>query len=79
LNTALGASSIVVTYDVSESLKIADYVAVMAEGRVVAHGPTAAMREADDPFVKQFLNALPDGPVPFHYPAPSLAGSLELG
>jgi len=78
LNTALGASSVVVTYDVSESLKIADYVAVMAEGRVVAHGPTALMREASDPFVKQFLNALPDGPVPFHYPAPALAGALAL-
>lgn len=79
LNTALGVSSVVVTYDVSESLKIADYVAVMAEGRVVAQGPTAQMRSSDDPFVKQFLNALPDGPVPFHYPAPPLAGELDLG
>ena len=79
LNTALGVSSVVVTYDVSESLKIADYVAVMAEGRVVAQGPTAQMRSSDDPFVKQFLNALPDGPVPFHYPAPQLAGELDLG
>lgn len=79
LNTALGVSTIVVTYDVSESLKIADYVAVMAAGKVVAHGPTEEMRASDDPFVRQFLNALPDGPVPFHYPAPALEQALELG
>lgn len=78
LNAALGVTSIVVTYDVSESLKVADHVAVMAEGVIVAQGPTAAMQESDDPFVRQFLHALPDGPVPFHFPAAPLARGFEL-
>ena len=78
LNTALGVTSIVVTYDVSESLKIADYIAVMAEGKIVAQGPTAQMRESNNAFVKQFLHALPDGPVPFHYPAEPLEQEFAL-
>lgn len=78
LNAALSVTSIIVTYDVSESLKVADYIAVMSEGRIVAHGPTAEMRECDEPFVRQFLHALPDGPVAFHYPAPRLNQQLDL-
>lgn len=69
LNDSLGATSVVVTYDVPEALKLADTLFVMGGGRIVGHGPTAAMRESEDPFVRQFLHAEPDGPVPFHYPA----------
>jgi phospholipid/cholesterol/gamma-HCH transport system ATP-binding protein len=69
LNDALGASSIVVTHDVVASLRIVDYVYFMSEGQVVAEGPPAEMIKSDIPFVKQFINAQADGPVPFHYPA----------
>ena len=76
LNDALGVSSIVVTYDVSESLKVVDYVYFLAEGVIIAEGPTAAILESDDPFVRQFIHAEPDGPVPFHYPAKPLGSDL---
>jgi phospholipid/cholesterol/gamma-HCH transport system ATP-binding protein len=79
LNDALGISSIVVTYDVSESLKIADYVYFIDAGKVVAGGPVAEVLAARDAFVDQFVHALPDGPVAFDYPAPPLAADLELG
>lgn len=69
LNDTLGATSVVVTYDVPEALKLADTLFVMGGGRIVGRGPTAAMLESEDPFVRQFLHAEPDGPVPFHYPA----------
>jgi phospholipid/cholesterol/gamma-HCH transport system ATP-binding protein len=78
LNDALGGTSVVVTYDVPEAVKLADYLYVMGEGRIVGHGPTQEMLDSDDPFVRQFLHAQPDGPVPFHFPARPIAEELEL-
>ena len=76
LNDALGASSIMVTHDVPESLKIVDYIYFMAAGKVVAQGTPDDIRNSTDPFVHQFIWGEPDGPVPFHYPAPTYADEL---
>ena len=78
LNDALGSTSIVVSHDVQESLAIADYVYFLSQGKIVAHGTPAEMEASSDPFVKQFVHAEADGPVPFHYPGPSLAEDLGL-
>ena len=78
LNDALGLTSIVVSYDAHEALKVIDYVYFLADGVVVAHGPTDEIRRSEHPFVKQFISGAPDGPVPFHYPAESYAKDLEL-
>lgn len=78
LNDALQITSIVVTYDVSESLKIADYAYFIDGGKVVAGGPVDEMINSKDPFVDQFVHALPDGPVAFHYPVGPLSEDLEL-
>jgi phospholipid/cholesterol/gamma-HCH transport system ATP-binding protein len=78
LNDALGLTSIVVTYDVSESLKVADYVYFIHDGVVVAEGNAADMTESTDPFVHQFVHAEPDGPVAFEYPGRPYAEELEL-
>jgi phospholipid/cholesterol/gamma-HCH transport system ATP-binding protein len=78
LNDALGATSIVVTYDVHEALQLADYLYLLNDGVIVGHGATAAMVASDDPFVHQFLHAEPDGPVRFHFPAKPFAEDLEL-
>lgn len=78
LNGALGATSIVVTYDITESLKVVDYVYVIADGVVVGQGTPAELRTSQDPYLRQFLDALPDGPVQFHVPAPPLAEELGL-
>lgn len=78
LNDALGGTSVVVTYDVPEAVKLADYLFVMGEGRIVGHGPTQEMLDSGDPFVRQFLHAQPDGPVPFHFPARPISEELEL-
>jgi phospholipid/cholesterol/gamma-HCH transport system ATP-binding protein len=69
LNDALGTTSIVVTYDVSESLKLVDYVYVIADGKLAGKGTPDEVLASEDPFLKQFLHALPDGPIEFHYPA----------
>ena len=76
LNDALGASSVVVTHDVHESLELVDYVYMMSAGKVVAEGTPEEIRASADPFVHQFVWAEPDGPVPFHVAAPPLADQL---
>jgi len=68
LNDALGVTSIIVSYDVVESLKVADYVYFIADGSVAAHGSVAEINASKDPFVRQFVDSLHDGPVAFHYP-----------
>jgi len=69
LNDALGITSIVVTHDVYESLKIVDYMYFVSEGRIVAQGTPEDVRASDEAFVRQFVDGAADGPVPFHYPA----------
>ena len=78
LNDALGVTSIVVSYDAQEALKVVDYVYFLADGVVAAQGATADVKASSDPFVHQFIRGRPDGPVPFHYPASSYAADLEL-
>jgi len=78
LNDALGLTSIVVTYDVSESLKVADYAYFIHDGVVVAEGNTAELADSTDPFVHQFVHAKPDGPVAFEYISQPYADELEI-
>ena len=69
LNDALAITSVLVTHDVYESLKIVDYLYFVSEGRIVASGTPDEVRASGDPFVRQFIDGAPDGPVAFHYPA----------
>ena len=69
LNDALGISSIVVTHDIQESLKIVDYVYFVSEGRIVAAGTADEIKRSQEPYVHQFVWGEADGPVSFHYPA----------
>ena len=78
LNAALGATSLLVTHDVEETFAIADYVYFIANGQIGAQGTPEELSRSDDPFVRQFLDASPDGPVPFHYPGVSLANDFGL-
>ena len=78
LNDALGATSVVVTYDVHEVVRLADYLYLLNDGVIASHGPTSEMVDSRDPFVHQFLHAEPDGPVRFDYPARDFAAELGL-
>lgn len=80
LNGALGLTSIVVSHDVQETIAISDYVYLLSGGKVVAHGTPDHLKGASQSeWAKQFLDGLPDGPVPFHYPAPDYAEDLLAG
>ncbi len=76
LNDALGATSIVVTHDVEETFRFADYIYFVANGVVAAEGTPEDLRNSDLPFVHQFVHGEKDGPVPFHYAAGDYAQDL---
>ena len=78
LNDALGATSVVVTYDLSESLKVVDYVYFIHDGVIMAEGEASEMLKSKDPFVSQFVHAEPDGPVAFQYPSRPYKEDLDL-
>ncbi|MCC6870506.1 MAG: ABC transporter ATP-binding protein, partial [Burkholderiales bacterium] len=78
LNDALGITSVIVTHDVYESLKIVDYLYFVSEGRIIAQGTADEVRASADPFVRQFVDGAPDGPVAFHYPARPYADEFGL-
>ncbi|MGR7289824.1 phospholipid ABC transporter ATP-binding protein MlaF [Klebsiella aerogenes] len=69
LNSTLGVTCIVVSHDVPEVLSIADYAYIVADKKIVAHGSAQSLRENSDPRVRQFIDGIADGPVPFRYPA----------
>jgi phospholipid/cholesterol/gamma-HCH transport system ATP-binding protein len=69
LNTVYGTTSIIVSHDITETASIADYIYIISDGRVIGSGTPEALLEQDSPRVQQFIRGLPDGPVPFHYPA----------
>lgn len=69
LNDTLGLTSIIVSHDLEETFRIADHVIIIANGGIAAQGRPEEVRRSNDPLVHQFVNALPEGPVHFHYPA----------
>lgn len=76
LNDALGLTSIVVSHDVQEASSIADYIYLVSNGQVVEQGTPQDLERSTSAWAEQFLQALPDGPVPFHYPSPDYGADL---
>ena len=78
LNDALGTTSIVVTHDVLEGCSIADYVYLLGKQGVIGFGTPAEMMASDSEEIRQFMDGLPDGPVPYHYPAANYVNDLFI-
>jgi phospholipid/cholesterol/gamma-HCH transport system ATP-binding protein len=78
LNDATGATSLIVSHDVQECFMIADYAYLISEGRIIEHGTPAQLQATTNAEVRQFIRGEPDGPVPFHYPAPPIAEDFGL-
>jgi phospholipid/cholesterol/gamma-HCH transport system ATP-binding protein len=79
LNDAMGLTSVIVSHDLDETFAIADHVIILANGRIAAQGTPQEVRHSTDPLVYQFVNAEPEGPVHFHYPAPAAAQDYGPG
>lgn len=77
LNDALGLTSILVSHDLEETFHVADHVVILGAGGIAAQGSPEEVRANPDPLVQQFIHARPNGPVPFHYPAPAWSKTLE--
>jgi phospholipid/cholesterol/gamma-HCH transport system ATP-binding protein len=69
LNHALGVTCIVVSHDVPEVLSIADYAYIVAGQKIIAQGSTQQLQDNEDARVRQFIDGIADGPVPFRFPA----------
>jgi phospholipid/cholesterol/gamma-HCH transport system ATP-binding protein len=76
LNDTLGITSVIVSHDLEETFRIADKVIILANGGIAAQGTPDEVRQSDDPLVHQFVNALRDGPVQFHYPGVDVASDF---
>jgi phospholipid/cholesterol/gamma-HCH transport system ATP-binding protein len=76
INDALGLTSVIVSHDVHETAEIADLIYIISNGKVVGYGAPEALKKSESAWVKQFINAESDGPVPFHYPAPDYIADL---
>lgn len=80
LNDTLGLTSIIVSHDVHDISAVADFCYLLSGGQVIAAGPPSALAANTGDDVRQFMHGLPDGPVPFHYPAPDYLEQLrQLG
>ncbi len=71
-----GTTSLLVSHDIEETASICDYLYLLADGQVIGEGNASQLRDNDSPRVRQFVSGLPDGPVPFHYPATDYAAEL---
>lgn len=69
LNVVFGMTSVIVSHDVAEAASIADLIYLIGEGVVMGSGKPSVLFEDESPRIRQFIQGLPDGPVPFHYPA----------
>jgi phospholipid/cholesterol/gamma-HCH transport system ATP-binding protein len=69
-NDALGQTSVVVTHNVSQVRRFADYCYIIAASRIVGEGPPGELTASEEPSVDQFMNGKIEGPIPFHYQPP---------
>ncbi len=76
LNRVFGMTSIIVSHDIHETASIADLIYVISDGKVIGSGAPKELFEQDAPRIQQFIKGLPDGPVPFHYPATDFRAQL---
>ena len=76
MNDAMGLTSIVVSHDVAETAEIADYIYLLSGGKIIEKGSPVQLKRSSSQWVQQFMQGLPDGPVPFHYAGPDYAEDL---
>jgi phospholipid/cholesterol/gamma-HCH transport system ATP-binding protein len=75
----MGLTSIFVSHELEQTFAIADHVIILANGKIAAQGTPDSVRQSTDPLVHQYVHALPDGPVRFHYPGPTVAEDFGAG
>jgi phospholipid/cholesterol/gamma-HCH transport system ATP-binding protein len=63
LSAKLSITSVVVTHDMQSVFEIGDRIAMIHKGKIVEVGTTQEIRSSKNPFIQQFINGNPDGPI----------------
>ncbi|HNQ50542.1 MAG TPA: ABC transporter ATP-binding protein [Candidatus Omnitrophota bacterium] len=63
LHDKLKVTSIVVTHDMKSAYKIADHIAMLFNGKIIAEGTPGEIQNTTHPVVHQFINGLAKGPI----------------
>lgn len=63
LHDKLKVTSIVVTHDMKSAYKIADRIAMLYQGKIIAEGTPEEVQGSDNAVVHQFINGLAQGPI----------------
>ena len=71
LNRRLGSTAITITHDLTSAFRIADRVAMLYQGKILAAEEPEAFRRLDDPRIRQFLAGRAEGPLTTEPPAPA--------
>ncbi len=79
LNDSMGLTSLFVSHELEQTFAISDHVIILANGKVATQGTPDQVRQSTDPLVYQYVNALSEGPVRFHYPGPGIEQDFGLG
>jgi phospholipid/cholesterol/gamma-HCH transport system ATP-binding protein len=79
LNDSMGLTSLFVSHELEQTFAISDHVIILANGKIAAQGTPEEVRASSDPLVYQYVNALSDGPVRFHYPGATIEQDFGLG
>lgn len=63
LHDKLKVTSIVVTHDMKSAYRIADRIAMLYQGKIIAEGSSEEIQNTSHPVVHQFINGLATGPI----------------
>ena len=63
LQRELKVTSVVVTHDIKSAYRVGDRIAMLHEGRIIYSGAPDAVRESDDPVIRQFVEGRAEGPI----------------
>lgn len=78
LHDTLNLTTVIVSHDVHETAEIADFLVILSQGQVMGAGRPSELLNHPSPEIQQFVRALPDGPVPFHFPSKNYTEDLRL-
>lgn len=63
LKKEMNVTSVVITHDMVSAIKVADRLAMLYDGRIIALGTPEEIRDSPDPVVQQFINGRAEGPI----------------
>lgn len=79
LQNAYGATSVIVSHQINVLSPKVDRICVVGKKSIIVNDTVENVFACQDPYVQQFVSGLPDGVMPFHFPAKPINYDLSLG